>query len=263
MVCIFPVYTKIRKCKKYDKQSWFPNMADVFRGLGQKSTLYLFLAIILESFILRRDNNHSGSVSSNVSQLHLANSVSFDSILVSIHLWTKRSSYKTNSSSCCNTQLRHLAKDVLFVNLVLLCGDVLQNPGPATLKCFKCSKTIRKNQGRATCVGFTQPYHLKCLSAEFEYSSKCVMCFNNAPMPHEDLIETAIHGFAELSEAVNQLGLRFLHQKTAISRKVVGKNVRAKPRKVIWDMLKNTLFLTTVAVEPSFGYNLVLGCTNL
>ena len=31
-------------------------------------------------------------------------------------------------------------------------------------------------------------------------------------MPHEDLIETAIHGFAELSEAVNQRGLKFLHQ---------------------------------------------------
>ena len=141
---------KLRKCKQYDKQSWFPNMAAVFRVLGQKSTLYLFLAIILARFILRRDNNHSGSVSSNVSQLHLANSVPFDSILVSIHLWTKRSSYKTNSSSCCNTQLLHLAKDVLFVNLVLLYGDVLQNPGPATLKCFKCSKTIRKNLGRAT-----------------------------------------------------------------------------------------------------------------
>ena len=40
------------------------------------------------------------------------------------------------------------------------------------------------------------------------------MCFNNAkdPMPHEDLIETAIHDFAELSEAVNQGGLKFLHQ---------------------------------------------------
>ena len=83
-------------------------MADVFRGLGQKSTLYLFLAIILASFILRRDNNHSGSVSSSVSQLYLANSVSFDSLRVSIHLWTKRSSYKTNSTSCCNTQLFHV-----------------------------------------------------------------------------------------------------------------------------------------------------------
>lgn len=104
-------------------------MADLFRGLGQKLTLYLFLAIILASFILRRDDNHSGSVSSSVSQLYIANSVSFDSLRASIHLWTKRSSYKTNSMSCCNTQLLHLAKDVLFVNLVLLCGDVYRTLG--------------------------------------------------------------------------------------------------------------------------------------
>ena len=128
--------------------------------LGQKSTLYLFLAIILASFILRRDDNHSGSVSSSVFQLYLANSFSFDPLRASIHLWTKRSCYKTNSTSFCNTQLLHLATDVLFVNLVLFCGDVLQKAGPATLECFKCSKTIRKNQGRATCVGCTQPYHL-------------------------------------------------------------------------------------------------------
>ena len=31
-------------------------------------------------------------------------------------------------------------------------------------------------------------------------------------MAHEDLIETAIHGFAEFSEAVNQRGLQFLQQ---------------------------------------------------
>ena len=38
---------------------------------------------------------------------------------------------------------------------------------------------------------------------------------------------------------------------TAISRKVVGKMCTRQPRKVIWDMI-NTLFLTTVAVEPTF-----------
>ena len=38
---------------------------------------------------------------------------------------------------------------------------------------------------------------------------------------------------------------------TAISREVVGKNVHATARKVIWDMI-NTLFLTTAAVEPTF-----------
>ena len=37
---------------------------------------------------------------------------------------------------------------MLFVNLVLLCGDVLQNPGPVRTQCFNCDKTIRKNQRR-------------------------------------------------------------------------------------------------------------------
>ena len=38
---------------------------------------------------------------------------------------------------------------------------------------------------------------------------------------------------------------------TAILRKVVGKVCTPQSRKAIWDML-NTLFLTTVAVEPTF-----------
>ena len=39
---------------------------------------------------------------------------------------------------------------------------------------------------------------------------------------------------------------------TAISKKVVGKMYTRQSRKVIWDMINNTLFLTTVAVEPTF-----------
>ena len=39
---------------------------------------------------------------------------------------------------------------------------------------------------------------------------------------------------------------------TAFSRKVVGKNVHATiPKGTVWDMV-NTLFLTNVAVEPTF-----------
>ena len=38
---------------------------------------------------------------------------------------------------------------------------------------------------------------------------------------------------------------------TAISRKIVGKMYTRQSRKAIWDMI-NTLFLMTVAVEPTF-----------
>ena len=44
---------------------------------------------------------------------------------------------------------------------------------------------------------------------------------------------------------------RSFGRNTAISGKVVGKNVLATIRKVIWDMI-STLFLATVAVEPTF-----------
>ena len=35
--------------------------------------------------------------------------------------------------------LFRFTRDALAVNLLLLCGGVLQNPGPATVKCFKCT----------------------------------------------------------------------------------------------------------------------------
>ena len=38
---------------------------------------------------------------------------------------------------------------------------------------------------------------------------------------------------------------------TAIPRKVAGKMCTRQSRKVMWDMI-NTLFLTSVAVEPTF-----------
>lgn len=78
--------------------------------------------------------------------------------------------------------------------LLLLCGDVLQNSGPTTVKCYKCSKTIRRKQGRATCVGCTQLYHLKCLGEDF------------------DLTETTLDFDSDLSEATNQCHFKFLYQ---------------------------------------------------
>ena len=50
---------------------------------------------------------------------------------------------------------------------------------------------------------------------------------------------------------MNQFLGQFIGLHTAISRKVVGKMYTEQSRKVIWDMI-NTLFLTTVAVEPTF-----------
>ena len=92
---------------------------------------------------------------------------------------------------------------------------MLKNPGPATVKSYKCSKTVR-NQGRATYVGCTQLYHLKCVGAGFDHSSKCSFCSittTNAT-EGEHSTEATLNFVTDLSEATNQHGLKFLHQNT-------------------------------------------------
>ena len=131
------------------------NMADVVLKLGQKLTIYLFLSLILASFILRKERKLYEFVSTDAVELYVAKSISLDSLQVSTRQRTNRPSYKV----CRSIQLVHLTRNVLFVNLILLCGDVLQNPGSAIEKCYKCNKTIRRNQGRAICAECTHPYH--------------------------------------------------------------------------------------------------------
>ena len=99
---------------------------------------------------------------------------------------------------------------MLFVNLLLLCGDVLQNPGPKRIQCLNCHKTIRKNQGRADCLDCLQSYHLKCLGADFETSKKCVLCsvreVDTGNESGDDCIDFNIA--AELREATKLRGLK-------------------------------------------------------
>ena len=74
-------------------------------------------------------------------------------------------------------RLLRVTRDVLLTNLVLLGGDVALNPGlVAGVQCSKCLKSIRKNQGLVNYVVCTQPYHLKCVDAEFESSKRCIFC---------------------------------------------------------------------------------------
>ena len=56
-----------------------------------------------------------------------------------------------------------------------------------------------------------------------------------------------------ITNFVTPLGLGYIEASlcTVISRKVVGKMCTRQSQKVIWDMI-NTLFITTVAAEPTF-----------
>ena len=196
----------------YDMSLAYVIMADVLLKVGRKSTIFLFLVVIFATFILIKEDKHFRFQSTDVAELHVGKLMSQDCSQISARPRTKRLSCKFKFN--CSPQLVRFTRDVLAVNLLLLCEDVLQNPGPVTVKCFKCSKTIRRNQGRATCVGCTQPYHLKCLGADFDYSAKCGFCsvaVMNAT-EEEDLTETTLDFVGDLSEATNQRGLKFLHQ---------------------------------------------------
>ena len=56
---------------------------------------------------------------------------------------------------------------------------------------------------------------------------------------------------SEKRDKLKTVKLKITMMYTAMSRKVVGKMCTRQSRKVIWDMI-NTLFLTAVAVEPTF-----------
>ena len=167
-------------------------MADVFLKLGRKSTIYLLLVVIFASFTLRKKDKQLRFKSTGVAELHVGKLVSQECSQVSVRSRTRRWSCKIKFN--CSPLIVRFTRDVLAVNLLLLCGDVLQNPGPTTVKCYKCCKTIRRNQGRATCVGCTQPYHLKCLGADFDYSCKCGFCSITVMNTTEekDLTETTL-----------------------------------------------------------------------
>ena len=111
-------------------------------------------------------------------------------------------------------QLLRFTRDVFIVNLVLLGGDVLQNPGPVRIQCFNCHKTIRKNQGRADCSVCLQSYHLKCLGVDFESSQKCSLCsVSGMEFGGESGVEYTDFNIAtELNEAIKLRGMKFIHQ---------------------------------------------------
>ena len=77
--------------------------------------------------------------------------------------------------------------------LVLLAGDIQQNPGPAknyscskrrrnetcagqTVKCGSCTKAVKRNQSRASCWLCLKIFHLRCYGSDVG-ESLCKSCY--------------------------------------------------------------------------------------
>ena len=81
------------------------------------------------------------------------------------------------------------ARNLLY-GLLLLCGDVLENPGPAKNLCGLCDKPVKRNQKAVECEECFKWYHVKCTSItaksyeNFGNDSKLVWICNICAFPN-------------------------------------------------------------------------------
>ena len=74
-------------------------------------------------------------------------------------------------------QLILLVNYFFAAGILMQAGDISLNPGPVNhtkrLSCSLCLKTIRRNQGEASCQACNGLFHLKCIGISFEDSKCC------------------------------------------------------------------------------------------
>ena len=104
-----------------------------------------------------------------------------------------------------------LTRDLLLINTILLCGDILSNPGPGKTQCGTCLKIIRRNQGQVSCLVCNLPHHFKCLGASFENNNTCTLCTVGSNLD-DCSDDEQLKMLLELLEALRCNGIWFIHQ---------------------------------------------------
>ena len=222
-------YLLVQKLSSLDIPCWVKNwVTDFLTDRNQRVKLsryklavncpvYACLLIILSSFTFKEVSNGDSYIKTKVSELYVGSSLVNTSLLeMSTTQQTKRPRERFEYGYVWGVRLLRVTRDVLLINLVLLRGDVALNPGPvAHVQCSKCLKSIRKNQGLVNCTVCTQPYHLKCVDAEFESSKRCIFC-NLGPTTivqgEENSTRIDIKQLSGLAESLKVRGLKFIHQ---------------------------------------------------
>ena len=130
---------------------------------------------------------------------------------------------KTTMVSCSIQWIRliNLTHRQLLINaLLLLCNDISLNPGPSQrgMVCTSCVKSIRRNQASTQCT-VCQHFHLKCLSADFEQSKACHLCYT---LPLKELDEgEPVSLPSDLQNLVNYRGFKVIHPNIqSLTRKI-------------------------------------------
>ena len=101
--------------------------------LGRKSAIYLFLFVITGSFTLKNVDKRDGYIVSDVSELFVVKSMSMEATHLLSSIRIKRPVMTKGGNQVFKFSVSS-AQDVLFLNLILLWGDVLQNPAPVLIQ---------------------------------------------------------------------------------------------------------------------------------
>ena len=124
-------------------------------------------------------------------------------------------------------QLIILVKYFVAAGILMQAGDVSLNPGPVNHtkrpSCSLCLKTIRRNQGEASCQACNGLFHLKCIGISFEDNECCDSCSVGGVIDAKDTESenTAYPKLKRLSELLLSKGLKVCHQ-----------NIRSLPPKI-------------------------------
>ena len=97
--------------------------------------------------------------------------------------------------------------------LLILAGDVELCPGPA-LKCFICSKTVRRNQRSDACSECNRLCHVKYLVDTDMSGCKVLFC-STCALSTQSTTEPCINGdsiYERLKEFAKMRGLKIIHQ---------------------------------------------------
>ena len=116
-------------------------------------------------------------------------------------------------------QLIKLVNFFVAAGILMQAGDISLNPGPVNHAkrplCSLCLKTIRRNQGEASCQACNGLFHLKCIRISFEDSKCCKSCSEGEVVVTEQVSEsenTAYPKLKSLSELLLSKGLKVCHQ---------------------------------------------------
>ena len=96
---------------------------------------------------------------------------------------------------------------------MILARDVELCPGPA-LKCFICSKTVRRNQKSDECSECNRLCHVKCLVDMDVYGCEMLFCSTSA-LPAQSTAEPYINDdliYERLKVLAKMQGLKIIHQ---------------------------------------------------